>query len=345
MVSPCSALPDAGTWESIAPVSATSLTDTSGKNFSEVIVLDPFDVGTVWLGSGYSGLYKSTDCGSTWNNVARGMNGATATNGSIVSLAIDPVHRGTMYMVTICGTGGAWKSTNGGVDWEQTMPAGSEVASAVQYDAMNAISIDPTHPLHLVVTPHANCGPPSYASACEPVSYDGGETWQIVSLPFLKGWEEGAGAWIVDTNSWLYAGNSGLWLTTDQGATWSDVGPQGTGFQSGPQDLFQRSTDGTYYLTSLQGLLSSPDGRTWTPVAGCKGRFVPLAMGGGRLFSADQWSNTFCQASEPNPTCSPFTALPTIANVSGTAFLAYDSTHHVLYSSHLAGGLWRIVTQ
>src|SRR3954470_5112662 len=53
MVGNCSNLPALGKWEMIAPVKPT-LGDSSGKNYAEAIIVDPFDPATVWFGTGFA---------------------------------------------------------------------------------------------------------------------------------------------------------------------------------------------------------------------------------------------------------------------------------------------------
>ena len=57
---------------------------------------------------------------------------------------------------------------------------------------------------------------------------------------------------------------SGLFLTTDHGATWKDVTPSNAGFGGGEVENHEirRGRDGTYYLTSYQGIAKSTDGHT-----------------------------------------------------------------------------------
>jgi hypothetical protein len=341
-VGACTSLPPAGTWEYISPLKA-ALGDPTGKNFAGAVVVDPFDPATVWHGIGYAGIFKSTDCGATWTHVSTGANGSQLDSGSPVSIVVDPVNQGTMYVAEIYGPPGVWKSTNGGVDWEQLFPPTSAYAQAVQYSIITSISMDPTNPLHLVVSPHAGCAAP-YAPLCEAETMDGGKTWTIATLPFLTQWEEGAGAWVLNETSWIYAGQSGLFLTTDHGASWQNVTPAGVSFQSGPEDEIPIGPDGTHYMTSTLGLLTSPDGRTWTRAMGCNGRLVGLALGDGTLYTADQWSTTYWVASLKDLTCSMLAAPAAMPSGKGAAFLAYDTPHHVLYSSNIDAGLWRTIT-
>jgi len=342
VVGDCANLPAAGQWEMISPLGPT---EAGGKNYAEAVVVDPFDPATVWFGTGYAGMFKSTDCGASWMHVNSGRNAKDMDNGSHVSLAVDPVDRGTMYTVSLYGTWGLWKTTNGGVDWDQLFPSDSEFAKLTTGGAIDAVAMDPTDHLHLVLGMHSNCLAP-YAPTCTAETTDGGASWRIVKLP-TPSWEEGAGPAILDAKRWLYGG-SDLWLTTDGGATWKDVSPANTwGFSGGEVTSrpIIRTSGGTYLLTSTQGMVSSTDGLTWTSIPSFKKRVVGLTLNGGRLYATDQWSKGIFTALESDPntwtTVAPMNDLP---DDQGAPFVDYDASHKVLYTSHFAGGLWRVVT-
>lgn len=341
VVKSCADLPAPGTWENIAPP------DTA---WTDAIVVDPFDPTVVWVGGQNRGIFKSTDCGASWLHVNAGQNGAAIDSGDPVSIAVDPITPGVIYTTAAMGSSGLWKSTNGGVDWTPLFPPESEVAQVVEYNLINSIGMDPHDSNHLVVSTHALCAG-EYGPVCEAETLDGGDTWVItrVPIPDAQGWVAGAGAFILGPSSWLFATYSlGLWLTEDHGATWTDVTPAGaSGSTSGKTIIlpFYPSDTGNYYLAAMEGILQSVDGRSWTLLPGSGGRSVGLAMGGGRLYSADQWSAIYRTADESD--LSNWTDIAPPAELpadQGAPYLAYDSAHHILYSSNWAGGLWRIVT-
>jgi hypothetical protein len=356
----CSTLPASSQWESIMP---------SGIVNAQAITLDPFEAGTLWLGAGTccpfnksrGGLYKSTDCGATWSHVNTGTNGATIDGGAIWSMAIDPVQRGVIYVVSAYGPWGLWKSTNGGVDWTQmitpdfasTAPAGPGVPPAA---GIGSVSMDPTDHLHLLVGLHSDCVGP-FAPACSAASTDGGATWNIHRTPFLMHWAEQAGPYVLNANSWIYQTVwQGIWLTQDRGATWRNVTPSGNvvGGTSGEfthRPIWQ-GRDGTYYLPSFDqggtngGLLRSADGLAWSLIPGSPrgGHYHGFAVAGGRIFLANGDDATqYSVTSDPPTTWSPLPNPPVADPKQGAAFLEYDVAHKVLYSSNFNNGVWRIV--
>jgi photosystem II stability/assembly factor-like uncharacterized protein len=253
-------------------------------------------------------------------------------------MAVDPTQMGVIYSLSLYGSEGLWKSTDGGANWTQLFPMGSQWASTVPYDFTNNVSMDPTNHLHLLVMSHGACNAP-YSVGCEAESNDGGNNWTLTAMP--TSWGEGGGVQLLNATSWIWGGaegNSGTYLTTDHGGTWMPVAPGGTGDANG--EFASRplvpAPDGALYVTTLQGVLRSTDGgMNWTPIK--FGRSVGLTVANGNLIAADQWSPTFYKASLSDPmTWSSFPAPPNLAQSQGCSWLDYDAAHHVLYASCLS---------
>jgi hypothetical protein len=352
--SPCESLPAPGTWESIAPFSADCLVNNCpagvnfGQGFSEAITVDPFDSAIVWFGTGSKGFFKSTDCGATFTHMNAGSNGAEFEQGNHISMLVDPVDPGVIYVANIHYSSNLWKSTNGGVDWNALFPPDSQMAKVNGGNA-DAISMDPKDHQHLMVGFHANCAAP-HQPACEAETFDGGATWKIIELPMLGGWEEGAGPWLINATTSLWSGKD-LWLTTDSGASWKQVnsGPSAFwGLNGGEVEIhpIQRDKNGNYYLTAAQGVITSPDGLSWAPIPNSGGRKVGLIIGGGKMYAFDQWSASLHVAKEIQPlTWTSMTPPPSLPDGFGCPYLDYDPAHHLLYASCYGGGLWRIVVE
>jgi hypothetical protein len=341
-VSPCNALAIQNTWESITP---------SGVSWTGAIIVDPFDPATLWVGATGRGFMRSDDCGATWRQVSTGRNTDRFNLGLAVSAVVDPLTPGTIVSNNNDGPGGMWRSTNGGVDWDELWPAGGTVASAIEYNVPNGVGVEAADPRHLVVGMHAACRPP-HRAVCLAESTDAGQTWRIVDGPLAAtSWVAGAAVFLIDASTWLFGTyGSGLWLTRDRGATWREVTAAGAaGSTSGKTVVlpFTRSAaSGAYYLADMQGVLRSTDGVAWTLLPGARFRTVGLAVGGGRVFASDQWSPTYWVADETD--LAHFRAIPPPAALpsdQGAPYLAYDAAHRVLYSSNWAGGLWRMVVE
>jgi hypothetical protein len=272
------------------------------------------------------------------------MNG---TGQGLLSMAVDPVDQGVMYVFKYGGHG-VLKSTNGGVDWDQTMASGSEVANAIPSRYIDSISMDPTNHKHLVTSNHVNCNPP-YDPTCQAETTDGGVTWRVFKAAPGTGWEEGAGVWVVNSTTWLYAGLH-LFLTTDSGAHFTNLDPDPAvywGFNGGEVETHSipRDPAGNYYLAVNQGVVHSTDGGlTWSLIANSGGRSVGFVIGGDHMYASDQWSASVHTAAVADPTKWSAITAPGIPSGQGCPYLDYDTAHHILYASCYAAGAWRMIT-
>jgi len=147
------------------------------------LAMNPKNPAVVYFGTHQIGIWKSTNCGSTWIHVNTGEKRRCARrrffNGAF---AIDPVNPEVLYANSgYSSSSGAWKSTNGGVDWKALWPpADPDLAKVVQYNFVHKIRIDPTDHQHLLISFHAACNAP-YKSACIAESKDSGTTWKMVN--------------------------------------------------------------------------------------------------------------------------------------------------------------------
>jgi hypothetical protein len=110
--------------------------------------IDPLDPDTVYAVTGgrpnedsaTTVVFKSTDGGQTWNQV-----GPEVAGGCCVGdLVIDPVHRGTIYVVA---GGGLLKSIDGGTSWEgyNTGLPNNIVVAAAAIDPQNPDTVGSEH--------------------------------------------------------------------------------------------------------------------------------------------------------------------------------------------------------
>ena len=164
-----------------------------------------------WENAGFSGtasgLYRSTDGGSTWKPIGKGLPGATEGLGRI-GVAISHSNPKIMYAtVDSREKGGVYKSMDGGDNWEfvtndrRLWGRGSDFAE---------IKIHPQQPNTLYI---ANVA--SYRST------DGGKTWS--SFKGAPGGDDYHRIWINPLNPeiMLFAADQGATITVNGGRTWS----------------------------------------------------------------------------------------------------------------------------
>ena len=170
----CDGLGAVGQWENITPPNIKLEPPYTGP----ITVLEnPQTSGTLYTGTARSGVFKSTDCGATWTKTNTGRNGARLDTGNIWSAVIDPVAPKTLYALTGYGDAGLWKTTNGGVDWDQILPSGTGMPGFVA-----RVTMDPTNHLHVIINFHDNCTG-GHTPVCIGESKDGGATWKVLDFP------------------------------------------------------------------------------------------------------------------------------------------------------------------
>ena len=337
VVRPCSNLPASGQWENITP--------PGDIGDSQAIRVHPTESGTLYVdmhkggnGNHYptDGLYRSTDCGATWSDrISTGKNSDQITNGSWWSFEIDPRNDQVIYAIDGYGVGGFFKSVNGGVDWEQTIP--QEQAQYIPGLFLSLFDMDPTMPDHLAGATHQNCVGPT-GGGCLVETMDGGTTWAVIKSP-ATGWIEGAGTIVLGPDLLLFAAGGGsLSVTTDHGRTWTKK------YDSAHPSVL-KTPNGTYIVPTNGGLAKSTNGLDWEKVqTSTSPRLTQIAGGKTHLYASDQWTNSFYVAPVDAPEqMQKYEGIPNHSD--GTFSLAYDDGHGILYSSQFANGLWRVVTR
>jgi hypothetical protein len=322
-----------------------------------------------------TGVYKSIDCGATWilwSSTIPGSDSANLLTGDPWALLVDPVEPSVMYMDNGYGNNPTiYKSTNSGVDWMALNPDPAKAVGS-PYPFVQAIAIDPFDDQHLAVTFHANCAAP-YAVLCLSESTDGGATWNEFNGPSsipgvtITGWIEGASISILGPTQYLFVSAAGIWYTGNTGATWSQVSAQS--LQSSYAGGTRIAPDGTLYIGAGSNILfSPPTSGTTPPFALGTGTpsVMPLAHSPGvsviiddgvSLFASQTggsstqefWtaplSNPSAWTQMPDAICGPAAGSFDNEACRGSNEMAYDATHHVIYSANWHAGLWRLVTR
>ena len=231
---------------------AATWTPTSevGTNVTFVTV-DPFNSRVWYAGYGVGSLasiMKSTDRGATWSKADAGI-----PNTTIWSIAVDPVHPGTLYAGS--GDSGAFKTLDGGASWTPL---------TIQ-PVVWSLAVDPVHPE--VVYAGVN-GDGVFKST------DAGTTFRRIGSP-------NAGvvlALAVDPTAtarvWAGTISGGLAVSEDGGATW-----RATSLRSGNVlSLSITATGDVYAGTGVDGVLTSADAATADAVPDLPRRVRPYRM-------------------------------------------------------------------
>jgi hypothetical protein len=337
-VGKCDSLGTVGQWEDVTPPGGA----LASGSITQAFVVDPIHAGTVYLGWGHggstptdkTGVWKTTDCGATWAHVSTGKNGKDIDSAGHWAMAIDFANPDVLYTANGYGTSGVFKSTNGGVDWQQMFPAdiGSQF---IDGGFIERITIDPTDHLHLIVSPHFSC---TDGKSCLAETKDGGTTWRILRGTPDSG--EDTGQMMIDSKVWLWGGTfMGLYRTSDGGGSWTQVG------NGNSSDSLYVAKDGSYFVAHPFGVLHSKDSITWTVLPNSPGGRA-LIGDGTSVFTSNRNDSAkpYYSGSESNPTT--WSAYGVSANVTkGGWIVGYDYDHHILYSSTESKGFWRVVTK
>jgi hypothetical protein len=268
--------------------------------------------------------------------------------GSAWSMAIDPSNPNVLYTPQGYGQSGVFKTSNGGVDWDQVLTP-NITQFAPNGGFVGGIAMDPGQPLHLLVGWHAECSAP-YTKACYAETWDGGVTWTMRNGDPSWAGGEGTRFDIVDTNTWLFNSESnGMWVSTNAGTSWTKIDGIG-GAHAGGQ--LYRAADGNLYMGSVNGVMRSPDnGLTWS-VMPDSGTLVFGVVGDGtKLYTSRYFPFNAPGANPWQPYASTSETAPGIWQTMDSPLMknggpmVYDPIHQIIYSSNLNAGVWRMVVR
>jgi photosystem II stability/assembly factor-like uncharacterized protein len=226
--------------------SGASWTELSAYVYS--FEFDPQDPGRIYAGSKNGILRKSTDRGSTWDDLA------TGSSWDIESIAVSHANSNTIYTGTM-GDGdfpgdGIFKTTDGGLTW---FPADSLLPSTNIY----SLVIDPLLPETVYA---GTMGSWMYSPYGVWRSADGGLSWEEANggLPaysginMLKAVPGQSGHLYTSLHN--YEGYNGLYESTDFGVSWTEVDLGLDPGETGPLEFCPQETDALFIGTD-SGLL------------------------------------------------------------------------------------------
>lgn len=186
-----------------------------GRSFARALAVDPTDPKVVYVGldgdatpgkSG-GGVFKSTDGGQTWNQLAS----QPGSRRMFFGLAVDPTDNKRLYWGACAENGGVYRSDDGGESWKQIFKQDQWI-------------------FNLHVTADGTLYVPGKQIW---KSTDHGETWKALGkFPLSGGTIVGFEIHPTDPNTmWAAAnwwgnhadGHGGVFKTTDGGQTWTDI--------------------------------------------------------------------------------------------------------------------------
>ncbi len=290
------------------------------------IVFDPTTPSTVYAGTS-SGLFRSNDSGNTWNGINTF---GFPTDRDILSIAIDPTARTTIYVGTLGH--GLFKTSDGGTSW---IPINNGITSGFGTNSrvVDDVVIDPASPSTLYVNVVGTINK----------STNGGSSWAP-----LHNINVGIGInAMVATPATLYVGSvgHGVIKTTDGGTSWTGVNnglwtanirvlavdPSNSAalYAGGSEPIF--STDA--FVSTLNPTGSDLLFSTYLGGSGNETGNGIAVDGSGNIYVAGNTS------SENFPTQNPFQAGPSPTESGGNGFVTKlnPSVPSYVFSTYLGG--------
>jgi hypothetical protein len=207
-----------------------------------VVVVDPLTPSTLYAGTEFGGVQKSTDSGGSWNPVNTGL---PYTMAQVYALAIDPATPTTLYVGFDGNDQGIYKTTNGGGSWFAINTGLAELN-------IFSLAVDPSTP----ATVYAGTNGAGVFK-----STDGGLTWAAANtgLTYLH---VRALAINPATPATLYVGTAvgGVFKSTDGGGIWSAVNTGLTTMNVTELQVHPTDTDTVYAGTLGGGVFKSTNG-------------------------------------------------------------------------------------
>jgi hypothetical protein len=351
----------AGIWVNITPPTMKMSGDYINGPIS--INTDPARPTDMYVQVQQDGCWKSTDYGATWIKVSIGVGASDMNSGRQWYQAIDmnpnrnPATPPTLYSIEGYGSGGVWKSTNGGVDWVQVWKDNFYQADGVTKIAANLVgndisgvmTCDSIGPNNLLVFPHGNIDASAngvYSST------DGGAKWILHKADVFGFAPHADVAFPVDASTWIvsHGGSypfSDFYRTSNAGATWTKCADSVSGGSVGRAFCLIGST--IYAGADFSGCLSksTDKGVTWTNIFGDRWAsqiswVVPTAT---TVYMSDGRTNPHIRhASLTNDKVWIDDGNPSGMTSGGSrAAVTFDGTNYIIVAGQEMGGLWRFV--
>src|SRR5205085_4165956 len=206
---------------------------------------------TLYLGA-RDGIYKSTDGGTTWNNVGTGFPAGAVAK----TILVDPVAPATLYAAT--PGNGVYKSVDGGVHW-----AAINNGAMTSTTGVNALVMDPGSSATL------------YAGSLNGAmlkTTDGGATWITITAGLPTPYPQVIALAVAPSSpGTLYATlyfYGGLYKSVNGGGTWAAASNALPGLQwSSGIAIDPGNSSIVYYSPGESGIYKSVDGTaTWSPI-------------------------------------------------------------------------------
>jgi uncharacterized protein (TIGR03437 family) len=180
--------------------------------FPQALVSDPSTPNTLYAATSDLGMFKSTDGGTNWTRINRGI-----AENNVKVLAIDPQHPQTLYAGTGSSPGVVYKTVDGGTNWSKVDSTSGPIGQVL---------IDAQNPNNVYYVSSNNS---SHKST------DGGATWANIPFPgtaiVYLAVDPGVSGNLFAFSPFIFGGFFGgatsispfIWHSTNGGAAWTMI--------------------------------------------------------------------------------------------------------------------------
>jgi hypothetical protein len=306
------------------------------------------------------GIFKSTDYGVTWSQIATGT-GSDVLSVHPISIKVDtnpdrdPGSPPTIFVVAYFG-GGLWKSTDGGTNFTSIWSGnvfstdGENISQDVGGDVSTVLQPDKADVDHLLVYMHANS-----ASGRSGIfeSTNGGDTWTLHESTEFSFEPHNSIVSCMSAATWLVfpgtvSANTHFYRSEDAGASWAD---QGVAPMRG-MGAHLLALGSTAYSASDHnaGLAkSTDDGKTWALIPNTGSATTWLVASDNTIYTASGRNDVsappkFIHASISDDSSWVTEEMPAEMTTNGTgAVMLFDGVQHMIIALQRTSGMWRYV--